>query len=541
VPAVAVWEILTSREGARLWLDDDRHGGIEVGATVPVRGVGPAKVVAVHPGALIELRFEDGKTVSVEIRAKNDKSSELVIDDDSLASTPAVGWSHLLESARITTDIARDNRRPRQAILVIHGIGNQRPMSTARRFTDALVDRAERWSKPDRLSSSYELRRYQLARTTRRPRTDIYELYWADKVPGTVIAHILRWLKSQLLRRPRDVSPALRPVVYACAGVLALAAAAVIYLVATIGVDGVNGLWQETAGVAGLWIVGALVSGFLIKSVGDAARYLDDDPENIAVRQSIREAGVTLLGRLHTHESYDRIVIVGHSLGSIIAYDLIRQYWSEVHTQHGSPATVSQPTLKDYEANVDASTRDTQKALWEENRRLGIPWLITDLITLGSPLTHARSLLARSASDLEARKRDLELPACPPRPDGSGLTRRDDYVVDGKRRTIKLLTHGCPFAMTRWTNLYAPVKGVVFGDLIGGPVAPEFGAGVQDVPVAVSPWWRRRTLLAHTAYWRRTDSSAGFAVQDLLNAIDLDSKPWLDRHVEDLPWAMSLR
>jgi hypothetical protein len=44
-------------------------------------------------------------------------------------------------------------------------------------------------------------------------------------------------------------------------------------------------------------------------------------PDNIAARKQIRERGLALLSELHKKE-YERIIVVGHSLGSIPAYDL---------------------------------------------------------------------------------------------------------------------------------------------------------------------------------------------------------------------------
>ena len=57
----------------------------------------------------------------------------------------------------------------RQAVVVIHGIGEQRPMSTLREFVAHVVPASEenesrRFSKPDRMSAS-------LARTHERTRT----------------------------------------------------------------------------------------------------------------------------------------------------------------------------------------------------------------------------------------------------------------------------------------------------------------------------------------------------------------------------------
>jgi hypothetical protein len=97
------------------------------------------------------------------------------------------------------------------------------------------------------------------------------------------------------------------------------------------------------------------------------------------------------------------------------------------------------------------------------------------------------------------------------------------------------------FAATRWTNLYVPATALVIGDPIGGPVAPVFGHGVKDVPVSTAPWWRRRTPLAHSSYWRLPAApNAASPVPDLIEAVDLKSARWLDRLAKDLPWSWSI-
>ena len=326
----------------------------------------------------------------------------------------------------------------------------------------------------------------------------------------------------------------------------------------TIGVQGIRYLWDATTGLAqlawvttGLSLVGAALSTFLTAHLGDAATYLDPAPGNVAVRQSIREHGVTLLRRLHAEGGYDRIAIVGHSLGSVIGYDIIRLYWSEVHRLHGEFVTIEQPSLADYlklhaEGPTDVDTyREAQRKLWREYRRHGMPWLVTDLITIGSPLTHAGTLLARSPADLDMLMTDLELPICPPHGDTNDLTLRDTFLADGNIRTIQMLTQAAPFAVTRWTNIYAPAKGIIFGDPIGGPLARVFGTGIKDVPVALSPWWRARTPLAHSSYWRSvSDQETGKpsrAIIALREAVDLESGRWLNGHLAELPWELSIR
>lgn len=42
------------------------------------------------------------------------------------------------------------------------------------------------------------------------------------------------------------------------------------------------------------------------------------------------------------------------------------------------------------------------------------PWLVTDLVTLGSPLAHADFLMAASAEAFAKDKQDRILPTCPP-------------------------------------------------------------------------------------------------------------------------------
>src|ERR1700680_4251584 len=90
-----------------------------------------------------------------------------------------------------------------QAVVVIHGMGEQIPLDTIKAFVDAvwqkddvitatdLPDPTEVWRKPDARTGSLEVRRI----TTRESiacapefpagaRTDFYELYWADLTGG---------------------------------------------------------------------------------------------------------------------------------------------------------------------------------------------------------------------------------------------------------------------------------------------------------------------------------------------------------------------
>ena len=554
VPADVAWRILTCPAGVRGWFGQPEHPGMVPGAAVPLLRSKPALIEQVHDAALdVSLASGGRATIRIVPKAADRCRIEVEVATSSAGSQvepPASAWRALLVAARFLVEQTKSARQPRQAVVVVHGIGNQRPMATVRRFTSALFASTNKWSKPDRISSSYELRRYQLPRTSERPRTDLFELYWADRVIATKMSQITTWLRSLLLRRPKNVSAQLRPITNLLWSVTALGALGVVLLIVVIGTSGISHLWKIASPLVTVgWlsvvvsILGSIAGAFVINVLGDAARYLDAAPDNVAVRQSIRQAGVTLLRRLHEQGQYDRIVLVGHSLGGVIAYDVIRQYWSEVHRSHRSPLNVQQPLLNARRAARPAASpgdRSDQRALWSEYRRIGNPWLVTDLVTVGSPLVHAGTLLARTPAELDELRDDRTLPTCPPRGDRSGgldPTFPETYLVDGQQRSLRVLHHGAPFAVTAWTNLFAPVKAFVSGDLVGGPVREVFGEGIHDIPVNIEPAWRARSPAAHTSYWATSAKHPNEqALRALRQAIDVDSDGWLSRHVAAMPW-----
>jgi hypothetical protein len=428
---------------------------------------------------------------------------------------------------------------PRQAVIVIHGIGEQRPMDTLRSFVEAVLpeptgDRVKFLSVPDRMSESFELRKLLAPQTQSRPITDFFEYYWAYHVGGTTWRDLLDWLRTLLLRRPSRVPRRLVPVwVVTWLLVVGVAIASVRLGPLVYGAPGADPIRRIATWIVSLVLL-PLVSRFALGYLGDAARYLSATPQNIAVRQRIRGDGVRLLRHLHRSGMYDRVVVVGHSLGSVIAYDVLKHYWQDVNARHGSPLAVDQSKLEaldeaaaalesagDQEAALPAF-RDRQRELWQEQRRLGNPWLVTDLVTVGSPLAHAAMLLANTPAELLERQREMELPVAPPHRNLEGdFAYPVDYEVQGQKRTIRVLHHGAMFACTRWTNLYFP------GDFVGGPLSPLFGRGVEDRPLRDN--WLSLTPLSHTRYWSRAGVGAtpGQSVAALRDVLALDSKSWI--------------
>jgi len=403
----------------------------------------------------------------------------------------------------------------KQAVVLIHGVGEQIPMDTLRGFVEAVwVDdpslRRPRvpstvWSKPDTMSDDLELRRITTAENRERRRTDFFEFYWAHLMRQTTWSHVRAWLRVLLFRSPRRVPPQLRGLWWLV--VALLASAALLVLAHALGLLRFSPALLSGLGAAWFFVGGSAVALFL-RVAGDAARYLHVAPDNIEVRRHIRQAGLALLHRLHDSGEYDRIILVGHSLGSVIGYDLLTHHWARVHQHPGGTGTSSfeeKFALEKLEslaalARADPARFDTdayqraQSDYFAILRRRGHPWLVTDFVTLGSPLAHASYLLARGDDELRRKIAERELPACPPALENLGGESRFSYPVD----ELRAPHHAAVFAATRWTNLYFPCRRIFWGDVIGGPVAPAFGPGVKDIPVETPV---RGDFFSHTLYW----------------------------------------
>ena len=435
-----------------------------------------------------------------------------------------------------------------QAVVVIHGIGEQRPMDTLRSFVDAVLpDQAEGgekyFSKPDRLSESFELRKLQ---NRSQPRTHFYEYYWAYKVEGTTLSHIWSWLSSLLFRRPSRVPKQLLSLWVLSWFLIGISIFAAFAGVAQY-VSDFTSRYPAFLISAVSTTAFAILQGGVIHYLGDSARYLSPSPRNIKLRQEIRTDCIKLLKSIHESGDYDRVIVVGHSLGSVIAYDALKHLWQEYYRVYEEPAASEQGALRAVEDAGEVLSNNGQEdrlewyqeaqiELWRELRELGNPWLVTDLITLGSPLAHSAMLLASDSDDLKARQRQRELPTNPPVPeievrDGQERHRYSFRVWERYKGNIQLraVHHAGLFACTRWANLYYPAYWNLFGDIVAGPLNDWFGLGIRDLPVTSSNLLVKYTLKAHTAYWRKeaTGNSLGskkqqLALPALVKALDLD-------------------
>ena len=457
-----------------------------------------------------------------------------------------------------------ESRAAKQAVVLIHGMGEQRPMDTIKSFVrtvwelddsvwaDRLPNPAKVWSKPDDRTGSLELRRI----TTResRPggsfpsgvRTDFYELYWADLSAGSTWDQFIGWFRFLLLRPPNRIP---REVLAVWA--LLVVASVAVALLGSLGLvpDAVwknqAPAWLDQKAVIAIFAAGgAALHCAATRSFGRVARYTRAEPDNIAARAAIRKRGLDLLRALHGDRTYARVVLVGHSLGAILAHDLLSYFWAErLQARTFEQGSAAFAALKDIEETAraleleptddrrvafvaaQAALRRSVAAKAYDPKRPDDAWLISDLVTLGSPLAHAEFLLAKSMEDLHERQSGRELPVCPPfretldphvlaaaeemrclpiavPPEATRLMVFPDAAGQGRW----ILHHAACFAMVRWTNLYDRPRFVALGDLIGGPAAPQFGPGIVDLDLSLidRPSWR----FTHTRYWASDQPSA---------------------------------
>jgi len=515
----------------------------------------------------------------------------------------------------------KQQSKSKTAVVVIHGMGEQRPLETLRGFVETVYRRDTALASkppgkdglsisvvPDDLTGSGELRRITTLNDGPQKRTDFFEFYWADLMDGTPADMVRGWIQTLLLRSPfrlprsakviwawlilwalalvmvaagfiavhpnlswfvlplpvQQFLGALRPV-----AVTVLVVAALVLLVfrvlrawgdlyevavrlplVLLVVGLALGLlpaemvetprfWAVaiTAGVA--WGMNALVAPY----AGDVVRYVRATPSTVERRRLVRERGLALLEALHDKRAgapvadggddaaspplYDRIVIVGHSLGTIVGYDILQLFWEKrgpTHHQSWDPKAegvqgaliacdhyvkAAQDTNTPFDAvGFEAARSNLSKVMAQQNPG----WRISDFITLGSPLTHAEFLLADTPREVEAAFVERRFATAPPRPDplrdGSML-----FPVIGpppvkrpprSQREIgePLFPHfAAQFAAVKWTNIYDECSNPLFGDLVSGKLGDSFGRGIVENDVKIrrpGPFGR---LFTHTRYW----------------------------------------
>lgn len=454
-------------------------------------------------------------------------------------------------------------RKPMQAVVVIHGMGEQRPMSTIRAFVDAVWSSDpdivpnyggaggqpnKSWITPDRHTGSHELRRITTPYDLNGRRTDFYELYWADLVQGTTRGRLFAWIKELLLRRREDIPRDAKRLYWATWVFVLLVAASTALLALSMWLDWVGPVAGLAIFVVASGVLWAL-DHFVLPWFGDVAAYVQATPATVENRAKVRERGLALLRALSDDDRYDRIVLVSHSLGSIIAYDLLHILWAErrprgLEWPRDRAVTNAVRAVEPFAAltavaptTLDAARRaEFRHAQWQLHSQLRsegpTPWKISDFVTLGSPLTHAEFLVTFNEAQFRKGIGERLFGICPPLSDSAAIPRLLYY----EKPRVRAVHHGAVFAATRWTNIYDLGNLLTTGDPISGAMADNFGGGVEEVRVEMeSRRWGR--LFTHTRYWDgeatgyevRTDGVRGRTHLEVLrDAVDL-------RRAADIP------
>lgn len=495
------------------------------------------------------------------------------------------------------------------AVVVIHGMGEQRPLETLRDFVETVYQRdldlatggeTEKLKVsivPDDATGSAELRRITTHGDGPKKRIDFFEFYWADIMTGTPLEMVTAWVQMLLFREPWRVPKAKRVrrawyILWTLAAVVVFAAAVTIYpgtfspgaigdwihpvrygLAAIATVAALVEFTRRFAAAAGKledvrlglpvalvvialvlgalppplatdirfwagaltafvgWFMNALVAPYL----GDVVRYVRATPQTIERRRQVRERGVALLEALHSKRMggadnpdftnalagakpyYDRIVIVGHSLGSVIAYDLLQHFWERYGPTHHVDWPANNEDVqreldtadgfvkevwKDQNSAIDkAAFASSQDALRNELGKSAPWWRISDLITLGCPLVHAEFLLTDSPAQLGLGFVERRFASAPPRPDPIA---GDSMLYAPSDPKVRYPHFAAQFAAVRWINIFDEEDNPLNGDLVSGKTPDVFGPGVIQHSVKIErPGWATpfRRIFTHTEYW----------------------------------------
>lgn len=429
----------------------------------------------------------------------------------------------------------------RNAVVVIHGIGTPRPMDTLRKFVEAVKDCLSKQdasesksvirSKPDKMGRGFETRMLRLTRSRNRAATDFYEFYWAHHMRDNKFSDFSAWIFKLLFTCLKEVPANLKSIWVTLWVIIVIA---ILVCAAIICIKPFQSLYSWLVSFSVVALTGTAVLWFLKRTflslAGDAGRYFTPSACNVESRFEIRRKGIELLRSLHDSGRYDRIIVVGHSLGSVIGYDLLRLLWCEEHNVFGTTEPLRQRALKKvnqyaketkspcFEPSDKFSGRfqAAQHACFHEYRSMGLNWLISDFITIGSPLCNI-DFLSGSEIPFQTLVKDREYPCCPPLNDepGNAIYYLKHEMLPRGSWSFKTLHHAGMFAVTRWTNIFFT------NDFIGGRVSRLFGPGVKDV--VIKKHIPKILLGGHTMYW--TDEADLTAIRQICRALNLEEEP----------------
>lgn len=159
----------------------------------------------------------------------------------------------------------------RQAVVIVHGMGEHRPLETLDTFVNAALKpgvsgRRHFYSRPDLITDSYESRVY-LAPASEgssgrgRPQTEFFEYHWAHLMQDNRLADLWPTFRRMMLQRPRRVPAGLRIVWTLFWVLIVVSASLLVWAVAALSRDIAISL--RVLAFLGSVLGGALLGAFL--------------------------------------------------------------------------------------------------------------------------------------------------------------------------------------------------------------------------------------------------------------------------------------
>ena len=380
------------------------------------------------------------------------------------------------------------------AIVVIHGMGNQYPMETITRFAENFFTK-KIYSAPDRVSGSLDHRKL-IGYDGNNNRYDCFEFYWAHLVEEPKMAETLSWIFNILYFKKSSERFKLYKLFLQM--FLPVVVLGLLYGIYWYYENCIIGFMSESALIQLGIIFSPIIIyyflkkrvGVLSKSFGDVIRYTVPHPKNIGIRQRISKSAVDFLTNLHADNEYDEIAIVGHSLGSIIAYEMIVNTFGNLNKSFGNKSGVTQN-----DANNIILMNDP------ELRRAGLgpefAWKVNDFITCGSPLCHAHMLMVKNEDAFIKKVDKGEYPVCP-------ANREDLFYPNKEDSNYFIPTHDSVFSFMRWTNIFFT------NDAVGGNLKNIFGGDIVDHKEKPKTYTGIRN--SHSQYWNKDEEPEAFKI-----------------------------
>jgi hypothetical protein len=405
------------------------------------------------------------------------------------------------------------------------------------------------YSSPDKIADFYETRRLSINKKN----TDFFEYYWANLMIEPATSDLYTWI-FKLLFKKEPSERAKRLVFWVQFFVFFMLSASI--LISMFFWESIDEYFSNLLKTAGAAVVSFLFVRFVLphinstvsKTVGDAVKYLTPSPENISSRFEIRNKGINLIRKLHEQtaengsQKYSKIIVIGHSLGSVVAYDIIANLWNEYQYDYKVlEQSIKQPAIeKMKEILVDkhknnvfnlAKYQETQGSLFKEIKKFSNPWLISDFITLGSPLCHGGFVLTKDKTAFEKKVNYREYPISPPKielkpfedPETGEKSNVKDYefpfffnrlyqVENSKLQAdLKVVNHSSPFAFIKWTNIFFK------NDFVGGKMT-AFGDGILNHELTPNGGkiLKNWPFYSHTKYWDKNQTKSIDLIKEII-------------------------